>query len=115
MSQGLSIANNLLANSVQLNLDYNQKQLQNVVTQLSSGLRINTAADDPSGLAIATNLQTQVDGFNQAVQNVQNANNAAQVAEGALQTTTDILQRIRSLAVDAASDINSNSDRTNLK
>jgi len=115
MSQGLSIANNLLANSVQLNLDYNQKQLSNVVTQLSSGLRINTAADDPSGLAIATNLQTQVDGFNQAVSNVQNANNAAQVALGALTSETDILQRIRSLAVEASSDINSNNDRANLQ
>jgi len=115
MSQGLSIANNLLANSVQLNLDYNQSQLQNVVTQLSSGLRINTAADDPSGLAISTNLETQVQGFNQAVQNVQNANNAAQVALGALSTTTNILQRIRSLAVEAASDINSNNDRANLQ
>jgi flagellin len=115
MSQGLSIANNLLANSVQLNLDSNQKQLQNVVTQLSSGLRINSAADDPSGNAIATNLQTQVDGFNQAVQNVQNANNASQVALGALTSTTNILQRIRSLAVEAASDINSNNDRQNLQ
>jgi len=115
MSQGLSIANNLLANSVQLNLDYNQKQLQNVVTQLSSGLRINSAADDPSGNAIATNLQTAVDGFNQASQNVQNANNAAQVALGALTSTTNILQRIRSLAVEAASDINSNNDRLNLQ
>jgi len=112
---GLTVANNLLANNVQLNLNRNQDSLKNIVTQLSSGLRINTAADDPSGLAIATNLQTQVDGFQQAVQNVQNANNAAQVAEGALQTTTDILQRVRSLAVEAASDINSNSDRVNLQ
>ena len=115
MGSGLSIANNLLSDSVQLNLDRNQAALKNAVTGLSSGLRINTAADDPSGLAIATNLQTQVDGFNQAVNNVQNANNAAQVAEGALQTTTDILQRIRSLAVEAASDVNSNSDRQNLQ
>ncbi len=115
MGQGLSIANNLLANNVQLNLNRNQESLKNTVTQLSSGLRINTAADDPSGLAIATNLQTQVDGFNQAVQNVQNANNAAQVAEGALQTTTDILQRVRSLAVEAASDVNSQDDRANLQ
>jgi flagellin len=96
-------------------LDKNQDALKNITNQLSSGLRINTAADDPSGLAIATNLQTQVDGFNTAVQNVQNANNAAQVADGALATTTDILQRIRSLAVEASSDINSNSDRTNLQ
>ncbi|HEY1976646.1 MAG TPA: flagellin [Candidatus Baltobacteraceae bacterium] len=115
MSDGLSIANNLLANSVQLNLDSNQKQLQNTVTQLSSGLRINSAADDPSGLAIATNLQTKADGFNQAAQNVQNANNATQVALGALTSTTNILQRIRSLAVEAASDINSNNDRLNLQ
>jgi flagellin len=115
MSQGLSIANNLLANSVQLNLDYNQKQLQTTVTDLSTGLRINTAADDPSGLAIATNLQTQADGFNQASSNVQNANNAAQVALGALTSETNILQRIRSLAVEAASDINSQNDRANLQ
>jgi len=112
---GLSIANNLLANNVQLNLDNNQSALNTLTTQLSSGLRINSASDDPSGLAIATDLQTQVDGFQQASQNVQNANNAAQVADGALATTTDILQRISSLAVEASSDINSNADRTNLQ
>src|SRR5215469_14291799 len=115
MSQGLSIANNLMANSVQLHLDFNQNQLSHVASQLSSGLRILTAADDPSGNAISTNLQTQADGFNQAVQNVQNANNAAQVALAALTSTTNILQRIRNLAVEAASDINSQSDRTNLQ
>ncbi len=113
--QGLSIANNLLANNVQYNLNKNQSTLQNTVKQLSSGLRINSAADDPSGLAIATNLQTQVDGFQQASQNVQDANNAAQVAEGALQTETDILQRMRNLAAEAASDVNSQSDRDNLQ
>ena len=112
---GLSIANNLLANQVQYNLNKNQSALQNVVTQLSSGLRINTAADDPSGLAIATNLQTQVDAFQQASQNVQDANNAAQVASGALSTETDILQRIRNLAVEASSSIDSSSDTTNLQ
>ncbi|MFN2448637.1 MAG: flagellin [Candidatus Baltobacteraceae bacterium] len=115
MSQGLSIANNLLASRVQYNLDNNQAALKNTVTQLSSGLRINSAADDPSGLAIATNLQTQVDAFTAASQNVQNANNAAQVADGALATETDILQRIRNLAVEASSSINSSSDTTNLQ
>ena len=115
MATGLSIATNLLSNSVQLNLDNNQKQLQNVVTQLSSGLRINTAADDPSGNAISTNLTSQYQAFNQASQNVQNANNAAQVALGALTQQTDILQRIRVLAVEAASDVNSTSDRANLQ
>lgn len=115
MPTGLSIATNLLSNAVQLNLDNNQSQLQNVVTQLSSGLRINTAADDPSGNAIATNLTSQYEAFNQASQNVQNANNAAQVALGALTQQTDILQRIRVLAVEAASDVNSTSDRINLQ
>lgn len=111
----LSIATNVLSNAVQLNLDRNQKQLQNVVTQLSSGLRINSAADDPSGNAIATNLTSQYEAFNQASQNVQNANNASQVALSALTQQTDILQRIRVLAVEAASDINSTADRANLQ
>lgn len=112
---GLSIANNLLANSASLNLNRNQGLLGKAVTSLSSGLRINTAADDPSGLAIAESLQAQVNGFDQASRNVQDATNAAQVAEGALQTTTDILQRIRTLAVEGASDIVSDADRANLQ
>jgi flagellin len=112
---GLSIANNLLANSASLNLNRNQGLLGKAVTSLSSGLRINTAADDPSGLAIAESLQAQVNGFDQASRNVQDATNAAQVAEGALQTTTDILQRIRTLAVEGASDIVSDADRGNLQ
>jgi len=112
---GLSIANNLLANSVSLNLNRNQSSLQTAVTRLSSGLRINTAADDPSGLAIAESLQAQVNGFDQGSRNVQDATNAAQVAEGALQTTTDILQRVRTLAVEGASDITSTDDRKNLQ
>jgi flagellin len=115
MSSGLSIANNLLANNVSLNLNKNQAALQTSVTRLSSGLRINSAADDPSGLAIAEKLQAQVNGFDQATQNVQDATNAATVADGALQTTTDILQRIRSLAVEASSDITSSDDKINLQ
>src|SRR6202165_593160 len=112
---GLSIANNLLSNSASLNLNRNQSSLHTAVTRLSSGLRINTAADDPSGLAIAESLQSQVNGFDQASRNVQDATNAAQVAEGALKTTTDILQRVRTLAVEGASDITSVDDRKNLQ
>ena len=81
---GLSVANNLLANEASLNLNRNQDLLKSAVSKLSSGLRINTAADDPSGLAIAESLQAQVNGFDQAVRNVQDATNAATVAEGAL-------------------------------
>ncbi len=111
----ISLANNLLANSVALNLTKNQQSLGNSVNKLSSGLRINSAADDPSGLAIAEKLQSQVNGFDQAVSNVQDATNAAAVADGALQTTTDILQRIRSLAVEASSDTNTTADKANLQ
>jgi flagellin len=112
---GLSIANNLLANQASLNLNNNQKLMQGAVSKLSSGLRINTAADDPSGLAIAEGLQSQVNGFDQASMNVQDANNAATVADGALQTTTDILQRIRTLAVEASNDSTSQTDKGNLQ
>jgi flagellin len=111
----ISLVNNLLANTVNLNLQKNQTSLQGAVTKLSSGLRINSAADDPSGLAIAEQLQGQVNGYDQAVSNVQDATNAASVADGALQTTTDILQRIRSLAVEASSDTNTTADKTNLQ
>jgi flagellin len=111
----ISLVNNLLANTVNLNLAKNQSSLQSDVTKLSSGLRINTAADDPSGLAIAEELQGQVNGYDQAVSNVQDATNAATVADGALQTTTDILQRIRSLAVEASSDTNTAADKSNLQ
>ena len=108
---GLSIANNVLADSVSLHLNRSQSALRGNVAALSSGLRISTAADDPSGLAIAESLQAQVNGFDAAVRNVQDANNAGRVAEAALQTTTDILQRIRSLAVEASSDLASTTDR----
>ncbi|SRR5579875_1282258 len=112
---GISIATNLLANAVSLNLNRNQGMLQTAVTRLSSGLRINNAADDPSGLAIATRLQSQSQGFDQGSLNIQDANNAATVAEGALQTETNILQRIRQLAVEASSDITSNNDKLSLQ
>jgi flagellin len=112
---GLSIANNLLANTASLNLNNSQAALSTVVNQLSSGLRINTAADDPSGLAISESLQSQVNGFDQGAQNVQDATNAAQIADGALGTTTDILQRIRTLAVEGSSDLTSTDDRADLQ
>ena len=112
---GLSIANNLLANTAALNLSRSQARLKGAITQLSSGLRINTAADDPSGLAIASSLEAQVAGFDAGTRNVQDANNSARVAEGALQTETDILQRMRTLAVQASSDLTSTADRANLQ
>jgi flagellin len=112
---GISVATNLLANTALLNLNKNQATLGKLVNQLSSGLRVTTAADDPSGLAISVNLQNQAAGFDTANLNVQDATNAANVADGALSTITSILQRIRSLAIEAANTITSSSDRTALQ
>jgi flagellin len=104
-----------LSSTVAYNLGTSQRRLQNDVTRLSSGLRIQNAADDPSGLAIAEGLQSKVLGYDQASRNVQDANNALTVADGALQTVTDILQRLRSLAVEANDDVLSTNDRTDLQ
>jgi flagellin len=96
--------------NVLLNIDRNQSALLNTVTQLSSGLRINSAADDPSGNAIAQNLTTKVNGLQQSVTNVQNANNALNVANGALASIQTILERVNSLIVESNSDVNSTQD-----
>src|ERR1700689_2172136 len=112
---GISIATNQLANEALLNLNRNQGTLGKLVSQLSSGLRVVTAADDPSGLAIAVNLNDQAAGFDTANLNVQDATNAANVADGALSTVTSILQRVRSLAIEAANTITSPTDRTALQ
>ncbi|HET9029651.1 MAG TPA: flagellin [Candidatus Aquilonibacter sp.] len=89
------------------NMRQNQSRLGTLTTQLASGLRINSAADDPSGLAISESLKTISNGLQQGIANVQTANNALTVAEGGLATITGILQRMRNLVVEANSDLNS--------
>ena len=103
------------AGDVLLNLDRNQLAFEKTVQQLSSGLRINNAADDPSGNAIATNLSSKVGGLQQSVNNVQNGINALNVANGALETVQNILVRVNNLLVEANSDINSTSDLENIQ
>ena len=80
--------------------------------RLSSGLRINSALDDAAGLAISSKMTSQVRGLNQAVRNANDAISMIQVAEGATQAVTDMLQRMRELAVQAVSNSNADSDRT---
>ncbi len=84
-----------------------QYRLHMSLRRLASGLRINSAADDPSGLAISTSLAVSAAGFDQAARNVQDASSALTVAEGALESVTKLLQRIRTLIVEANSSINS--------
>jgi flagellin len=92
-----------------------QSRLASDTSRLASGLRVNTAADDPSGLAIAESLASRVAGLDQGVHELQNASNALTVAEGAMSTIGDILQRMRSLVVEGRSDLISTADRNDLQ
>jgi len=100
---------------VSLYQDRTQANLQTAVQRLSSGLRINSAADDPSGLAISETLQSKVNGLDQGSQSIQDANNALNVADGALSSIEAILQRMRALVVEANSDILSPADQANIQ
>ncbi|HWI86129.1 MAG TPA: flagellin FliC, partial [Sphingomonas sp.] len=90
-------------------------QLQTAMERLSSGKRINSAKDDAAGLAIAASMTSQIRGMTQAVRNSNDGMSMAQTADGALDEVTNMLQRIRELAVQASSGTYSTSDRTNLQ
>lgn len=98
----LRINTNVAALNAYNNLSANQNKLESAFSQLSSGLRINKAADDASGLAISQGLTSQINGLTQAVSNAKDATNVAQIADGALGTSQDILQRMRTLVVQAS-------------
>ncbi|WP_210395758.1 flagellin [Motiliproteus sediminis] len=108
------INTNVASLNAQRNLGKSQSALQTSLQRLSSGLRINSAKDDAAGLAISNRMTTQIRGLNQAVRNANDGISVAQVAEGAMQETTNNLQRIRELAVQAANSSNSASDRAAL-
>jgi len=96
------INNNITALNATRNLNRSSYALARSLERLSSGLRINRAADDASGLSISERLRSQIRGLNRAVANAQDAINLVNTAEGALNETTSILQRVRELAVQAA-------------
>jgi flagellin len=100
--------------TAQRNLSKSNSSLSTSMERLSSGLRINKAADDAAGLAIASRMTTQISGMNQAARNANDGISLAQTAEGALQELTNNLQRIRELAVQSANDSNSEGDRAAL-
>ena len=93
-------------------LGVNEKATQGSLAKLSSGLKINTAADDAAGLAISEKMRGQISGLNTASSNAQNGISLVSTAEGALNETTAILQRMRELAVSAGNDTNTAADRT---
>ncbi|MCB9543148.1 MAG: flagellin [bacterium] len=108
---GLFINTNIASVNAQRNLLSSNTRLSKSFERLSSGLRVNTAADDAAGLAISERFNSQIRGLTQSVRNANDAVSLVQVAEGALQESTNILQRIRELSVQAASDVNTESDR----
>jgi len=95
-------------------LGMNDNALGKSLAKLSSGLRINSAQDDAAGLAISEKFRAQINGLNQASSNTQDAINLLQTADGALNETEAILQRMRELAVQAANDTLTVSDRNNI-
>ncbi|MFZ4735810.1 MAG: flagellin [Bradymonadia bacterium] len=112
---GLIINTNVSSLNAQRNLLFSSGKLAKSFQRLSSGLRINTAGDDAAGLSISERFTSQIRGLNQSVRNSNDAISLVQVAEGALQETTNILQRIRELSVQAASDVNTSADREALQ
>ncbi|WP_129339102.1 flagellin [Cellulomonas endophytica] len=101
---GLSVNTNVAALNAYRNLSSTQGSLSSSLEKLSSGLRINRAADDAAGLSISQGLTSQINGTKQAVRNAQDGISVVQTAEGALTETHSILQRMRTLSVQAAND-----------
>ena len=110
----LTINTNINSLDAQRNLSTSQMSLATSMQRLSSGLRVNSAADDAAGLAIATRMNAQIKGTNVAIRNANDGISMAQTAEGALATVTDALQRMRELAVQAQNGTNGTTDRANL-
>jgi flagellin len=109
-----TINTNMAALTAQRHLNTAQGSLATSMERLSSGLRVNSARDDAAGLAIASRMETQIKGQNVAIRNANDAVSLAQTAEGAIGKITDMLQRMRELAVQAANATNTTADRGNL-
>lgn len=112
---GLRINTNTSALTAQRNVSRTTGRLQRNIERLSSGLRINSARDDAAGLSIASRFTARIRGVGQAIRNANDGLSLAQTAEGALDETTNIIQRIRELAVQAANGTQSDDDRASLQ
>ena len=109
-----TINTNITSLNSQRHLNTSQSSLATSMERLSSGLRVNSSKDDAAGLAIADRMNAQIRGTNVAIRNANDGISLAQVAEGALATVTDALQRMRELAVQAQNGSNGTGDRANL-
>ena len=111
---GLSVYNNVEAQNAHRLLSNTGTQLNKSMERLSSGLRINRAADDAAGLAVSEGMRSQIRGMNVASRNAQDGVSMVQVADGALGNVGDMLQRVRDLAVQASNGTLTDAQRTNL-
>ena len=109
---GLRINNNIAAQNSYRNLSVTDSQMGKSLEKLSSGFRINRAADDAAGLSISEGLRSQIGGLKVAVRNAQDGVNVVQTADGALNESTAILQRMRDLAVQSANGSNDTNSRS---
>jgi len=109
-----TINTNVMSLTAQRNLNQSQGSLATSMQRLSSGLRVNSAKDDAAGLAIAERMNTQVRGMNVAIRNANDGISLSQTAEGGLQEMSNMLQRMRELAVQSANGTNGVEDRRNL-
>jgi flagellin len=107
----LSVNTNIASLTAQRSLSNSQSTLETAFERLSTGKRINSAVDDAAGLAISQTLTSKFNGLNQAVRNTNDGISVVQIAEGALDEVTSILQRMRDLAVQAANDSLSTTER----
>jgi flagellin len=108
---GMSVNTNISAMNAYRNLSATNDSMSKSLERLSSGFRINRAADDAAGLAISEGLRSQIGGITQAVRNTQDGVSVVQTAEGGLSETTSILQRMRDLAVQSSNDSNDTNSR----
>ena len=111
----MRINHNIAALNTYRQLSNNQSTTSKSLEKLSSGLRINRAGDDAAGLAISEKMRGQIRGLDQASRNANDGISLIQTAEGALNETQSILQRMRELAVQAANDTNTGNDRTEIQ
>ncbi|SFE31896.1 flagellin N-terminal helical domain-containing protein [Alteribacillus iranensis] len=111
----MKINNNIQALNAYRNLNNNQNAVSKNLEKLSSGLRINRAADDAAGLAISEKMRSQIRGLKQAERNAMDGISLIQTAEGAMQEIHSMLQRMRELAVQASNDTNTPEDRDQIQ
>ena len=109
------VKNNMSAVRTLSTLNKNNTALQDSLSKVSSGLKINSAKDDASGYAISERMRVQIRSLDQATQNSQNASSLMKNAEGAVERTVEILRTLKQKAIDAATDTNTDEDRATIQ